>query len=322
MSSLSGREDLGGWRTSLQAQLCVSVDESYARALTTARRWLEEGFTRLGGHFHDAALRSAPADLDVMARVMRGGPGAVSVMVLSKLRQEPPRPDGEPDGYLPYSQEAWEQVLLELGRVPVLSSVECAANASDGDSMGGAWLNLAVKRVDSGGGSWLVLSANGSYDMLAPQQQRAALLELLRAAAEQSDPVHGEFVWGTGTGQSVYEKAMSSWPWETLPNARRALRGYGWVTILAEEIGGRLGGVDALRDSGAFVEVERLVSGGYWCRATDSLETYDQAAAERVFDVVAAVLPPGQPGRWNVEAPNVLSLRDPAGVRPDRERRL
>jgi hypothetical protein len=40
-------------------------------------------------------------------------------------------------------------------------------------------------------------------------------------------------------------------------------RGYGWLNV-AREIGDRLGGVDALRNTGAFVDVTQAASGSHW----------------------------------------------------------
>lgn len=297
-----------GWEKSLRAQLCVSVDESYARALAVARRWFEDGFERLARHFREVALRSTPADLDVVARLNRGLPGAVSVRLLSKFDHEYRYED-----YVTYSHEAWEEMLLSLGRVPVLAALECAANDADGGS-DGPYLDFIADRVDAGGGTWLQLGVKGSRELLVPGPQRVVLLEFLRGAAERANPVHGEIAWGRDLTVSVHERAMGTGPARTLPKGRWALRGYAWVTILPEEIGRRLGGLDALRDSGAFVEVEHLAGGGFWCRATDTPEQFDQPAAERVFEVVAPVLPPGQPDMWDVYPPNVLSPRDPAEI--------
>ncbi len=64
---------------------------------------------------------------------------------------------------------------------------------------------------------------------------------------------------------------------------------------MPQEIGDRLGGAGALRASGAFAEVDELAGGGYWLLATENYRDFDQAAAERIFDVVAPVLRPGEP---------------------------
>jgi hypothetical protein len=241
-----------------------------------------------------------------MARISGCIPGAISIQMTTMLNKQ----DGF-DAYVTYSPQAWEEMLLSLGRVPYLTTLQATANDSDGDSLTGPYIAFAVRRVDSGGGTWLQLGLQGSAELFVPEPRQAALLDVLRTVADQANPVHGEVAWGKAMFDGVYERATSSSAEESLPKARRALCGYAWITILPEEIGRRLGGLEALRTSGAFVEVEPLSAGGYWCRATPGIEDYDQAGAERVFDVVAPALPPGSPNMWQVIPPNVLSPRDP-----------
>jgi hypothetical protein len=56
------------------------------------------------------------------------------------------------------------------------------------------------------------------------------------------------------------------------------------------ELVGELGGIGALRASGAFHEVDELGYGAAWLQAIAELGDYDEAAARRVFDVLAPVL--------------------------------
>ncbi|MEV0731890.1 hypothetical protein [Polymorphospora sp. NPDC050346] len=284
------------------------MNESYARAAGALRRWFEDGFERLGGPFHEAAMRAGPGELAVGNRLKTRTPGLMSIRLLTRLSD-----DVEYDRYDPsvtYSREAWEDFLLTLGRVPVLASLDLEANDNAGGP-DGPGLAFGAVRVE-GDGTWICLDLRESGKFAGPGPRRVALLEFLREVAEEANPVHGEISWGNSFISCVYEEATHSRPEDTLPRGRQALRGYAWLTILPEEIGVRLGGVEALRASGAFVEVERLESGGFWCRVTEELEAYDQAAAERVFEVVAPVLPPGRPDMWHVYPPNVLSPRDPA----------
>jgi len=73
----------------------------------------------------------------------------------------------------------------------------------------------------------------------------------------------------------------------------RDLVGYSWITMCpAAAAGGRLGGVGALRGSGAFWRVDELPGGGALLQATEHAEQYGQAAAEKSFGVLAPALPP------------------------------
>jgi hypothetical protein len=80
-----------------------------------------------------------------------------------------------------------------------------------------------------------------------------------------------------------------------LPESRRYLRGYAWLTVCPREIAERLGGADALRATGAFTEVAALRNGGVWLLAAPTLAEYDMPAAARIWDVLAPALRPGTP---------------------------
>jgi len=115
-------------------------------------------------------------------------------------------------------------------------------------------------------------------------------------------PGHGET-----TGLEIATHEFLS---DTVPRSREVLRGYSWVTVVPQEWGDRLGGLQALEASGAFVDVAQLDAGGYWLRATEHWRDYRLPAAERVFEVLAPVLPAGKvPGDY--AASNVIVRRDP-----------
>jgi hypothetical protein len=84
------------------------------------------------------------------------------------------------------------------------------------------------------------------------------------------------------------ECARRTSPTKTVPRSRP--RGYSWATLVPPELVGELGGIGALRASGAFHEVDELGYGAAWLQATAELGDYDEAAARRVFDVLAPVL--------------------------------
>jgi hypothetical protein len=150
------------------------------------------------------------------------------------------------------------------------------------------------------------------------QQQR--WLSLLRLYADAMNPSFGQIgynVAGGNVGATVLEDRLpvnfgrNSPEW-TVGESRRYLRGYDWLTVLAQEHADRLGGVGGLAATGAFFEVIQLSSGGVWLRATEDWSDYDMAAAERVFRALAPVLRPGRP---QPPAPN------PLPVPPGREKR-
>ncbi len=74
----------------------------------------------------------------------------------------------------------------------------------------------------------------------------------------------------------------------------RELVGYSWITMCTPSVVARLGGVTALRDSGAFWWVDELPGGGALLQATERAGHYDEAAAEKAFAVLAPALPPAE----------------------------
>jgi hypothetical protein len=290
------------WLPVLQVQLYVAVSEHRGRAVTAAQRWFKDGFAQLGGSFYDPAAHATPTDLHIETRLSRRVPHAVSIMLSI--------PRGRGDYlYTAYSPVLFDALVESLGDLPDGGNLVCDANGDDGESITGSFLVFDLDRIDSDAGTWLELRVLTLGTPLTQADGMAPLLAFVGGVANLGNPVHGEIFWGNQTG-GVFEWGIGAYREQTLPNARQFLRGYAWLTILPEEIGRRLGGLDALRSSGAFVEVERLDAGGYWCRATPTIEEYDQAAAERVFEVVAPALPPRRPDLRRVSPPNVLSARD------------
>ena len=97
----------------------------------------------------------------------------------------------------------------------------------------------------------------------------------------------------------------------------RELQGYEWVTLVPAAAA-RLGGAAALRESGAFWRVDELPTGGVLVQATHRMEEYDLAAARRVWEVLAPVLPAGVPARppdWPEDMPWLVIPEDAASRR-------
>ncbi|MEI4913982.1 hypothetical protein Q8G39_28440, partial [Klebsiella pneumoniae] len=86
-------------------------------------------------------------------------------------------------------------------------------------------------------------------------------------------------------------EAVTGPPWtiydEAIADSRTVLRGYSWLTVVAGELADRLGGPDALRASGAFVQVEPLRSGGVWLLASDDYAGYTDERVEAVWRALA-----------------------------------
>jgi hypothetical protein len=76
-----------------------------------------------------------------------------------------------------------------------------------------------------------------------------------------------------------------------------------------------LGGIEAMRASGAFAEVLELGTGGLLLRATEDPADWTEEAVLRVFEAVRPVLPPGRPRLLQFETITNVVMTDarPAG---------
>jgi len=154
------------------------------------------------------------------------------------------------------------------------------------------------------------LEVAADEDMLLAEDGTAALA-LYGRFAELIDPAYGEVGFANGsipTAPRVRIKA--GWASYDPGSPREALFGHSWVTVLPAQLAERLGGPDALSATGAFHEVLPLPRGGALVRATVRLGDYDLAAARRVRDALAPVMP--ERFRRFVNADTVVDDSQPA----------
>jgi hypothetical protein len=270
------------------AQLTIAVDEpGDRRPGETVRQWFAAGFADLGGDLADR-VRAGASRRDDRA------PGVVAASVLSS------------DGLdLPWSTSAWQQFLQVASTVPALAALEVHTN-DDRGRPGRPFLSINCTQP-SDDPRWRILT----FEHDDPAIADTALVRYLRSAAEVSNPSYGEISYTSRLHQSALETGLALLPHDTVPRSRRVARGYAWVTVLAEELGDRLGGVGGLLASGAFTEVTPLTGGGFWLRSTEHWRSYGPAEAERVFRALAPVLPPGRP--TTTASANPLADEDPRG---------
>lgn len=76
-----------------------------------------------------------------------------------------------------------------------------------------------------------------------------------------------------------------------LPVIDSVLPSYEWVTVVPPGIVSRLGGIEALRVSGAFWKVEVVAGGSAWLQATEDMRTFAGPAVDAVFDALSPCLP-------------------------------
>jgi hypothetical protein len=290
----------------LQAQLSIQADRAGQQLLARAtREWFIAAVQTLGAplwqELNDRAV--APAE---MPEWWGGQPGDVWAECCAYF--------GSRSDWSPYSARDWEALLEAIDGPSVILAFtlyRLAALMPGRLHPGFPRLGLSARYVDLPAYNWWGLKLQASADLLADADRERQLLQLVRSVADTGNPAYGEISFDN-TGlldfDTSYEHNVGLYPWNAVRRATRNPRGYSWLTILAEPVGNRLGGEAALRDSGAFVEVARLVGGGYWLLATSRLAEYDLDAADRVRTVLAPVLynrraRPDEPG----ELPHLLS---------------
>ncbi|PRY33694.1 hypothetical protein CLV70_101857 [Pseudosporangium ferrugineum] len=271
--------------------------------------WFRLCFERLLGTPGRHVRTAPPAEIEWDAYEPFGWRAGVSVQQILEL-DEPVET---------YSEEALARLLGRLADLPRIASVEIILNDEQGRR---SLLDLSVAMEHRDG--WVELFTEVEDEVASSAAGQRDLLAVLHEVAQRSNPSSG----------SIYllEEGYAP-PLEHLLNrtdgrqmSRQVVRDYGWLTVLAEELGERLGGLPALRASGAFVQVERLAAGGFWLLATPTWDEFGWPEAQRVFEVLAPVLPPGVPRttRQRImvlgEAPrpwtsrNLIVSRDPAEI--------
>ncbi|WP_203698940.1 hypothetical protein [Catellatospora coxensis] len=157
-------------------------------------------------------------------------------------------------------------------------------------------VRITVQRFGDDGGQALLRVTIGYFTRQVDAARLGqALVELLHAnvTAEttygQVATLHPQYPPRTRLDVLLRRDAADS-----AGEATRVLRGYEWATLCPSALIGRLGGVDAVRESGAFAAV-RAAGPALLLLATRSPVDYDESAARRVWHTLRPVLPPGRP---------------------------
>jgi hypothetical protein len=304
------------WR--IRVQLCI--ESASVEVLTEAsRRWLVDGFTRLAGPLYEGLLARdvSPGEAQFGERRYVGEPG----QVWADLAVAPDTDDERV--YSAYTPRRWQEFIDAQPSFPYASDAELVILDGDGNAVypGPVKLDVSAGKFLADDRSWYGFVVEGPTELLVGSAERERLLlETVRGIADRIGPAYGEIAYANGY-YGVYNTSLEDAlhlrevP-EQLARSRHTLRGYSWLTIAAQEIGDRLGGVAGLRATGAFAEVDQLAHGGYWLLATERFADYDLNQADKVFRALASVLPPGRPHPTpSYAAPHQVILEDPSAVR-------
>jgi hypothetical protein len=129
---------------------------------------------------------------------------------------------------------------------------------------------------------------------LSDPQRCGHLIDAVARALNQADPAFGYVEYDQFSETSNLDVALRRNPNDYLRTSRGLLRGYAWTTICPEELVGRLGGLDALRETGTFTRVLPLERGAL-LQSTETVAGFSDDAMNSVFETFAPVLPSGMP---------------------------
>ena len=190
-----------------------------------------------------------------------------------------------------YSEATWQRFLKALDDYPFAVIFQINELDGRGFPVHRGESSIAVKR-DFDHPDWVRFTftahaADTGWPESAPIQDR--WVAFVRGQVAEVNACAGGMTDDIGPGQTALERMTMNLS-AGIADSRRVLRGYTWVTVLAEQLSERLGGEGALRASGAFRDVETLPNGSVWLRATPTINEFTNDKIRKVFDTLAPVL--------------------------------
>lgn len=277
-----------------KCQLVAEVGDD-ARFPELARGWftgvLAEALPDLGAGLAAGPVLYKRDKRDAGPDVLWGEPHAVHAEL-----QVTKKPHGPLARWVQYTPRAWRRFLDGLGEYPYGAVIGITPLDERGRPVtyeGSA--SVRVTRLPDAP-QWATFSFSAGASVADPSRAAGRWAAFARERAEAMHAVYADIGHGA-SGYTLLEYATGARPEQTIRRARSQLRGYSWATLVAPELVGRLGGISALREAGAFDEVDELGYGAAWLQATADPGGYDEQAARRVFDVLAPVLIGGRARR-------------------------
>lgn len=210
-----------------------------------------------------------------------------------------------------YSDKAFRRFLDRLAEYPFSATIEIIPLDAQGDELHKEATAYARVERDVLSPSWT------TFEFIAPavdtgwpesrdMQDRWA--EFVKGQAARAGACAGGMA---DDDPFSLEIATGGWTW--IKDTCQALRGYTWVTVVPANLAARLGGVGALRASGAFCEVSQLPNGSVWLRATPAINDFTGDRIRRVFETLAPVLLTGVPRFDRNQRNRIIEGIDAAG---------
>jgi len=283
----------------VSAQLAVNVADDPAGARMVAA-WYGAALERLGGELREALRAAGPLDQAVLRNPDGYGPaGSIWAQFWAVDARGRSRVTA-------FSEERWAAFLEAMSTEPRESELLLVRVDSNGFTHSWPFLEVSA-RPSEDFPDWWFLDAHFPEEWMSGPGFEEAVTGLFLEVAAVGDPSYGHLTYRFSARRSALEEGLALLSDESIATSRSVLRGYSWLTLLSPEQVSRLGGVEALQASGAFHRVVGLPAGGAVLLATERYGAYGFADAERIFPVLAPVLPAGEP-QWRPEDTGVHYL--------------
>ncbi|MFI8182138.1 hypothetical protein ACIF70_16680 [Actinacidiphila glaucinigra] len=201
--------------------------------------------------------------------------------------------------YNPYVRDALPWLMRCLNETPESASAQIGEFTEGGD-VGNSTIRLSASFDDSLP-SYVKLAYHIDEALLTnpatAHAEHARLFTTINWACQRFNVVFGHFSYAHSGGRTELERYLrgpARVPEHNTPHWRERLRGYSWLMVVSEDIARRIGGTDALNESGAFCSVSALPNGSLLLQATSLFHEYRNGRVEAVHHTMREVLIDGE----------------------------
>ncbi|WP_060886860.1 hypothetical protein [Streptomyces caniscabiei] len=297
MARQDGIHDGIDLNSTLRAEIDLLCPGDGSAYLELAEPWFTAALTELAGPLQ--AEFTPEADFSGRAVALSRGEAAPGELWATLVVLEPVKRRQRPYE-VPWSPKNWNTFLRDLESMPGQATIVLRVIGSDGHP-DWPWLDVSVVRDRDTPEVVSLVASRTTEEFADPgarNEAQARWIDFFGAQVQRHEGIlygsiadDAEFV----TGRTSLETDVGLLLEDTFPHLGTVLRGYAWWTVCSPGVVAALGGVGALRDSGAFHEVEPLPGGGASLRSTENIWDYGEERVRAVFRALAPVLPEGEP---------------------------
>jgi hypothetical protein len=281
---------------SVHAEIDFRLPEDGSHFRERAESWFADAIGALAGHALDPFVQAL--DLTGRASVLAKGsrrpygrPGELwGSLWLTRQLKSGRRLTGKV-----WSPKNWAGFLRDLESFPLDAKISLTLLGPDGYP-GSTWITIGARRDEDAAG-WVALMVDRSSETFMRDQPTWKDF-ILRQTTKGPVCMFGYIADDSVAHRTLLESALGIFQDETFPTLDYALRGYSWITLCSAGVAERLGGAQAVRDTGAFHEVSVMRGGGLLLQATEDIRDYHGERIVSVFNALRSVLPEEMPTRF------------------------